>query len=147
MRSISVFLLRLILGGILIAHGYPKLFGGKGTGEKLSPETKHWLGETFVTQMEQGGIKQTAGWLDSIGTSNAEQGAWASGIAEFGGGVAILIGWQSRPAALANIFTQMVAINKVHKEQGLVNGFELNLALIGGLGVIAFAGPGKLTLG
>jgi len=70
----------------------------------------------------------------------------AVGITEFGGGIALLFGWQSRLAALANIFAQMVAINKVHKEQGLVNGYELNLALIGGLAVIAFGGPGKLSL-
>ena len=146
MRSISVFLLRLILGGILVAHGYPKLFGGKGTGERLSPEMKHWLGDTFVTQMEEGGIDQTAGWLATIGTPNPKQASVAVGIAEFGGGIALLLGWQSRFAALANIFSQMVAINKVHKDQGLVNGYELNLALIGGLGVIAFAGPGKLAL-
>ncbi len=138
--------MRLILGSIFIAHGYTKLFGGQGTSEQVSPEAKQNLGETFVEQMEQGGVEQTAGWLDSIGTPNPQQAAWAVAITEFGGGIALILGWQSRLAALANIFSQMVAINKVHKDQGLVNGYELNLALIAGLSVIALDGPGKLAL-
>jgi uncharacterized membrane protein YphA (DoxX/SURF4 family) len=147
MRSIGVFALRLILGSIFIAHGYPKLFGGQGTGEQLPDEKKRQLGETFVTQMEQGGVEQTAGWLGSIGTPNPQQAAWAVALTEFGGGIALILGWQSRLAAVGNIIAQMVAINKVHKDQGLVNGYELNLALIGGLTVIALDGPGKLALG
>ena len=146
MRSIGLFVLRLILGTLFIAHGYPKLFGGQGTGEQLSDEKKQQLGETFVTQMEQGGVEQTAGWLDSIGTPNPQQAAWAVALTEFGGGIALILGWQSRLAAVGNIIAQVVAINKVHKEQGLVNGYELNLALIGGLTVIALDGPGKLAL-
>lgn len=146
MRSIAYLILRLILGGLFIAHGYPKIFGGKGTSEQLPDDAKRNLGETFVTQMEQGGTEQTAGWLGSIGTPNPQQAAWAVAVTEFGGGIALVFGWQSRLAALANIFAQMVAINKVHKDQGLVNGYELNLALIGGLAVIALDGPGKLAL-
>ena len=146
MRSIGLFILRLILGTLLIAHGYPKIFGGQGKGEQLSDQTKKQLGETFVTQMEQGGIAQTAGWLESIGTPNPTQAAWAVGIAEFGGVIALVLGWQSRLAAAGNIVAQLVAINKVHRDQGLVNGYELNLALIGGLAVIALGGPGKIGL-
>lgn len=146
MRSIGLLILRLILGGIFIAHGYPKLFGGQGTGEQLSDEKKDQLGETFVEQMEQGGVEQTAGWLESIGTANPKQAAWAVAATEFGGGIALVLGWNARLAAVGNIVAQLVAINKVHKDQGLVNGYELNLALIGGLVVIALDGPGKIGL-
>ena len=146
MRSIGLFVLRLILGTLFIAHGYPKLFGGQGTGEQLSDEKKQQLGETFVTQMEQGGVEQTAGWLDSIGTPNPQQAAWAVALTEFVGGIALILGWHARLAALGNIIAQLVAINKVHKGQGLVSGYELNLALIGGLTVIALDGPGKLAV-
>ncbi len=146
MRSIGYFVLRLILGGLFVAHGYPKLFGGHGTAEQLSDQTKQRLGETFVTQMEQGGVEQTSGFLESIGTPNPQQAAWAVALTEFAGGIALILGWQARLAAIANIIAQMVAINKVHKDQGLVSGYELNLALIGGLTVIALDGPGKLAL-
>ncbi|MDQ4099707.1 MAG: DoxX family protein [Chloroflexota bacterium] len=146
MRSISVFVLRLILGTLFIAHGYPKLFGGQGTGEKIPEQQKQQLGETFVEQMEQGGVQQTAGFLESIGTPNPQQAAWAVALTEFVGGIALILGWKARLAAVGNIVAQLVAINKVHKDQGLVSGYELNLALIGGLAVIALDGPGKLAL-
>jgi uncharacterized membrane protein YphA (DoxX/SURF4 family) len=39
-----------------------------------------------------------------------------------------------------------VALNKVHAGQGMVGGYEFNLALIGGATALAIAGPGKLSL-
>lgn len=144
MKSMILLLLRLVLGTIFVAHGYPKLFGGKGSGDAVPAPAKQALGDTFVGSMEQGGVPQTAQWLQSIGVPTPTFSAWAVGLTEFGGGLAVLTGFQARLAALALIFSQLVAIRKVHLNQGLVNGFELNLSLIAGLAVIVVRGPGKL---
>jgi len=65
---------------------------------------------------------------------------------EFGGGVLLVLGWMTRPAALAIAFTQGVAIAKVHKDQGVVGGYEFNATLIAGAVCLALAGPGKLSV-
>jgi putative oxidoreductase len=144
MKSMGRLVLRLVLGTIFAAHGYPKLFGGKGMGQQVPDQAKALLGDTFVSSMEQGGVQQTALWLESINVPNPQLSAWAIGLAEFGGGLALLSGVQARLAALVLVFSQLVAIRKVHLNQGLVNGFELNLSLIAGLLAIALRGPGKL---
>jgi len=77
---------------------------------------------------------------------NPKASALAVGLAEFGGGLALILGWKARPAALAIVFSQLVAINKVHADQGLVGGYELNASLIAGAGCIAIAGPGKIAV-
>lgn len=144
MRNLVLLVVRLVLGTIFVTHGYPKLFGGKGSSNAVPDQAKQMLGDTFVSSMEQGGVPQTAQWLSSIGVPTPKLSAWAIGLTEFGGGLAVLTGFQARLAALALIFSQIVAIRKVHLDQGLVNGFELNLSLIAGLVVIALRGPGKL---
>lgn len=144
MKSIGLLVLRLVLGVIFVSHGYPKLFGGQEKSKQLPNQAKQLLGDTFVSSMEQGGVQQTAQWLQSINVPNPTFSAWAIGLTEFGGGLALLTGIQARLAALVIIFSQLVAIRKVHIKQGLVNGFELNLSLIAGLLVIVFHGPGKL---
>lgn len=144
MKSPGLLLVRLVLGTIFVAHGYPKLFGGKGSSDAVPEGAKQALGDTFVSSMEQGGVPQTAQWLQSIDVPTPKVAAWAIGLTEFGGGLALLSGFHARLAALALIFSQIVAIRKVHLDQGLVNGFELNLSLIAGLVVIVLRGPGKL---
>jgi putative oxidoreductase len=130
-----------------MVHGYPKLFGGAGSTKQLSDETTSTLGEEFVEHMESGGISGTAGMMESIDLSNPRSAAWALALAEFAGGLALIVGFQTRPAATALAFSQVVAINKVHAEEGLVGGYEYNISLIGGTVALALAGPGKLSLG
>lgn len=144
MKNVSLLVLRMVLGFIFVAHGYPKLFGGQEKGKQVPDQAKSLLGDNFVSAMEQGGLNQTALWLESINIPNPKFSAWAVALTEFGGGLALLSGIQSRLAALVIIFSQLVAIRKVHLNQGLVNGFEMNLSLIAGLLVIAMRGPGKL---
>lgn len=146
MRSLGLLVLRLVLGGIFAAHGYPKLFGGLGESEKLSDGTKSALGEGFVEQVEQGGVSATAGMMESLGLPNAKAAGWALALVEFVGGIALIFGFKTRPMALALAFSQAVAINKVHATEGLVGGYEYNIALIGGTTALAIAGPGKIAL-
>jgi putative oxidoreductase len=146
MVSLGLLVLRLTIGGLFMVHGYPKLFGGKGSSEQLSDETASTLGEGFAEQMESGGISGTAGMMEAIDLPNPKSAAWALALAEFAGGMALIVGFWTRPAAAALAFSQLVAINKVHAEEGLVGGYEYNISLIGGTVALALAGPGKLSL-
>lgn len=146
MQSLGLLVLRVVLGLIMVAHGYPKLFGGEQKSEQLPPEAKDTLGEGFVESVEQGGIAQTAGMMEQLDVPNPKAAAWSVSLVEFVGGLALILGWKTRPAALGIVFSQLVAINKVHAQQGLVSGYEFNASLIGGAGCIALAGPGKIAI-
>jgi putative oxidoreductase len=146
MKSLGLLVLRLVLGGIFVLHGYPKLFGGQGKSAGLSETTKATLGQPFVDSMENGGIAATTGFMQHLNLPQPKAAAWALALTEFGGGLALILGFKTRPAATALAFSQTVAINKVHASQGLIGGYELNVALIGGAAALAIAGPGKLSL-
>lgn len=105
--SLSLLALRLPLGVIFMAHGSQKLFGLFG-GQGVSATLK-----TFEDKMG----------IPPIFTILAM-------IAEFGGGLGVLIGCFTRLSALGIASVMVVAIYKVH----LVNGFFLNLACVPGRG-------------
>lgn len=97
--------LRVVLGLFLIPHGAQKLFG--------------WFGG--------GGLERTAGFVSSIGFEPGAFWAIMVGGAEFFGGLALLIGFLTRPAALAAIAVMVVAVVKVHFGNGYFNyakGYE-----------------------
>jgi putative oxidoreductase len=146
MRSLGLLVLRLIVGGVFVAHGYPKLFGGPGKSESLSGTTKATLGEGFAQQLDSGGIDSVAKGMEHMKVPNPKAAAWAVTLAEFGGGIALILGFKTRPAAAALAFSQMVAINKVEASRGLVGGYEFNLTLIGSTIALALTGPGKISL-
>jgi len=146
MKSLGLLVLRLVLGSLFVIHGYPKLFGGKGESENLSRVAKSTLGEGFVDQVEQGGVKATTGMMEAIGIANPKAAGWSVAIVEFAGGLALILGFKTRLAASALAFSQAVAIDKVHASEGVVGGYEYNLSLIGGTAALALAGPGKISL-
>jgi putative oxidoreductase len=84
--------------------------------------------------------------MENLGLPNPKMQALAVSLVEFGGGLLLVLGWMTRPAALAIAFSQLVAINKVHAQQGVVGGYEFNATLIAGAGCLALAGPGKLSV-
>jgi putative oxidoreductase len=72
-----------------------------------------------------------------------------AGSAEFFGGLFILLGLLTRPAALALSFTMVVAIFSVHFTNGLFmsnNGYEFGLVLLAVCVSLAFSGAGKLAV-
>ncbi len=123
----SALALRIPVGIIFMAHGGQKLFG--------------WFGGY--------GLEGTGGWMESIGLGPGFLMALMAGSAEFFGGLLILLGLLTRPAALALAFTMVVAIFAVHFENGLFmsnNGYEFGLALLAASISLVFSGAGNLGL-
>lgn len=119
--------LRVPVGIIFAAHGAQKLFG--------------WFGGY--------GLEGTAGWMDSIGLSPGMVMALLAGAAEFFGGIALVLGVLTRPAAFALSIAMLVAIFAVHFQNGLFmsnNGYEFGLALLAASVSLLFSGAGKASV-
>jgi uncharacterized membrane protein YphA (DoxX/SURF4 family) len=147
MQSLGLLFVRLSTGLVFLLHGIPKLIGGEGTSAHLSEDQKRVLGEGFASALEHGGVANTAKMLEGMGVSNPQPMAIALGATEAAGGLALILGIKSRPAAIALATSQLVAIAKVHGKNGLIadGGYEKNLVLLGASIGIALAGPGKLA--
>jgi len=125
--GMAALTLRIPVGIILLAHGAQKLFGAFGGY----------------------GLEGTGQWMASIGLEPGYLMALLAGSAEFFGGLALILGLLSRPAALLAAFTMLVAIVTVHLENGLFlsnNGYEFGLALLAAAVSIVFAGGGSLSV-
>lgn len=119
--------LRVPVGIIFMAHGSQKLFG--------------WFGGY--------GLEGTGQWMASIGLGPGVLMAFLAGSAEFFGGLFILLGLLTRPAAASLAITMLVAIFAVHFENGLFmsnNGYEFGLALLAASVSLAFSGAGKAAI-
>ena len=108
--DLGLIILRLALGIIFIAHGGQKRFG-------------LWGGDGWAGTL--------AGWEKGLGIP-----PWLSAIAivtEFFGGIAVIVGVLTRLAALGLAVTMVVAMVKVHLQNGFFNkngGIEFNVALL-----------------
>ncbi len=119
--------LRVPLGLILAAHGSQKLFG--------------WMGGY--------GLEGTGQWMASIGLEPGYIMALLAGSAEFFGGLALVLGLLTRPAAVAIAFAMLVALFSVHFEHGLFlsnNGYEYVLTLVVAAISLAIQGPGHFAV-
>lgn len=126
-NSFSALALRLPLGIIFAAHGAQKLFG--------------WFGGY--------GLQGTGQWMESIGLGPGVLMAALSGLAEFFGGLALILGLLTRPAALVLAVTMLVAIFTVHFSNGLFmsnNGYEFGLALLAGAVSLLISGGGRASV-
>jgi len=125
--SFAPLALRFPVGVILVAHGAQKLFG--------------WFGGY--------GLEGTGQWMASIGLEPGALMALMAGSAEFFGGVLLLIGLLTRPAAAVTAITMLVAIVTVHWDNGLFlsnNGYEFGLALLAAAVSLVFSGAGNLSV-
>ncbi len=123
----AALILRVPVGLILAAHGAQKLFG--------------WFGGN--------GLAGTAGWLSSMGMEPGLLMAILAGGAEFFGGLALVLGLLTRPAALIAAFTMLVAIFSVHISNGLFaadGGYEYALTLMVALLALAVQGGGAISM-
>lgn len=125
--GVAALILRVPVGLVLAAHGAQKLFG--------------WFGG--------GGLAGTAQWLSSIGLEPSYLMALLAGGAEFFGGLALVLGLLTRPAAVVAAFTMLVAIFSVHIDNGLFvadGGYEYALILMVALIALAVQGGGYLSV-
>lgn len=122
--DVALLLIRLVLGGTMIAHG-----------------VNHWIGG--------GKITGTAGWFGGLGLRQPVLQAWLSVLTEIAAGTLLVLGLLSSFAAAAVISVMLVAGLLAHRSNGFFvfrEGYEYVLVL----GVVSLAlgvlGPGWLSL-
>src|SRR5262245_51501778 len=131
----GITLLRLIVGTVLVMHGYLAL-------TLLSPQTV----AGYITRM---------GYPASLGTTLA----WYLIVAHLGGGGLILIGLWTRWAAFANIPPLASAVFLLHLNQGffmkamevapgryVVGGYEFSLTILVALVALIILGSGPASV-
>ena len=119
-RDYSLFILRLFVGVVFLVYGFKKLFVGL---------------EGFTEFLEQTGVP-----LPGIM-------APVAAAVEFFGGLALILGTGTRIASLLLTAVMIVAMITVTIPKGFAGGYDINLALLGGLLALLFAGPGKPAVG
>ncbi len=119
LQPLALLVMRLVLGGVMLGHGYHKVFGG----------LQHHA--QFVASL---GLPAWTGYLSSF--------------VEFFGGLLLLIGLFTRCAAFAICIDLSVAIAKVHFHNGLMGngGYEFPLALAALAFALIFFGGGAIAL-
>ena len=130
--SWSHLMVRLALGIVFFAHGAQKAFG--------------WFGGR--------GLSATISGFRRLNIPPAA--TTAAAFIECFGGLAMLLGFLVRPAALALIAVMLVAIAKVHGQNGFFinfdltpgrgHGYEFNLVLIAMALSILIGGAGVLSI-
>lgn len=127
MEDVALLVLRLVLGGVFVAHGAQKLFGSFG-----GP-----------------GIEGTTGFHEQLGIKPARPMAVLAGLTEFLGGILVVAGFLTPLAALALIGVMAVAVLTVKLKNGFFaanGGYEYNLVLAAVALALALAGGGAYGL-
>ena len=146
LADVGLLVLRVVVGGIFVAHGFPKLFGGPGT--PISPGAAQYLGEGFEQSVQRGSPPNFARVVQRIGAPEPTALAWFVACLEFFGGIMLAIGWLTRVVAFLLAGEMAVAIRKVHWQNGLIGqgGFELPLAMLGACLTLVGTGPGRISI-
>jgi putative oxidoreductase len=118
LQPLALLVLRIVLGAVMIGHGYSKVFGG----------LPH-----FVQFIRSLGLP---GWL-----------AYVSAVTEFFGGVLVIAGLLTRCVSIAILIDLLVVIWKVHWKRGFTGpgGYEFPLALAAIAFALIFFGGGPIA--
>jgi putative oxidoreductase len=122
--DIVSLLLRLTLGGVMLAHGWNHVFG-------------------------PGGVAGTARWFGSMGLAPPRLHALASGVVELAAGTALLLGLASPLACAGVVGVMTVALVVAHRRNGFFvfrDGWEYVAVLAGTAVALATTGPGRWSL-
>ena len=87
--------------------------------------------------------------MESIGLTPGIPLTLMAGGAEFFGGLALILGLLTRPAAFVLAITMLVAIFSVHFANGLFmsnNGYEFALSLLAVSVALTFSGAGRFAI-
>ena len=123
----GLFILRLVVGLTLAAHGTQKLFG--------------WFGGH--------GIAGTGGFMEQLGFRPGRLHAALAGLGEAGGGLLLAAGLFTPLAAAVVVAVMFVAAASVHVAKGFFaqnGGFEYPLVLGTAAAALGFTGPGALSM-
>lgn len=121
LRPVGLLVLRIAMGVIFIAHGYPKLAHLRGGAQMQSFFVEHGLPGYFV---------------------------YVAGVIETFGGGLLLLGLFTRAAALLLAIEMCVAIWKVHSGHGYlaVHDYEFPLTLATACFALATVGAGMISV-
>jgi len=125
--ALGLLILRLVVGLTMAAHGTQKLFG--------------WFGGY--------GLQGTGGFLEQLGFFPGRRNALFAGLAEFGGGVLLALGFATPLAATLIISVMFVATVTVHLKNGFFNhaqGYEFPLTLAAVALSVAIIGAGPISV-
>jgi putative oxidoreductase len=124
--DLGLLILRLVVGSVYAAHGGSKLFG--------------WFGG--------GGLAVVGGSFENLGFRPGKLHAFLAGAAELGGGALLTLGLFTPAAAAVLIGVMLVAGVSVHSKAFFLQkgGFEYALVLATPPLVLAFTGPGAISL-
>jgi putative oxidoreductase len=125
--ALGLLILRLVVGLTMAAHGSQKLFG--------------WFGGY--------GLQGTGGFLETLGFIPGRRNALFAGLAEFGGGVLLALGFATPLAATLIISVMFVATATVHIKNGFFNhsqGYEYPLTLAAVALSVAIIGAGPISV-
>lgn len=126
LHDVGLLLIRALPGVVFTYHGAQKVFGAFG-----GP-----------------GIEGFAGWLASMNVPMPTVNAWAAGLTEFVGGIALILGLGVRIVGLPLTVTMLVAAFMVHGKafSAQNNGMEYPLTLAFIAAGLALTGAGRVSL-
>lgn len=113
----GILVLRVVLGLILVFHGWPKIKNIKGTVE--------WMSQTF---------KPSLFWATAVS------------LVEFVGGLMLIFGFLTQPIALLVAIQFSVIILKVNRQKGFVGGYEFDLLILAAALALVTLGSGTYAL-
>lgn len=122
--DVALLLIRVVLGGTMIAHG-----------------VNHWIGG--------GKIPGTARWFAGLGLRFPTVQAWVSVVTDIGAGLALVLGLFTPLACAAVVSVMLVAALLAHRPNGFFvfrDGYEYVLVLAVVALAAAMLGPGAFSV-